>query len=79
MDNDELQMEENLENGKGLNESGSSSDVYGSHLDHQEDSDNMVSENNVEDESKEDATNPEDSVSSEFYWLMFYDEGETFV
>jgi polyadenylate-binding protein 2 len=59
---DELQMDEALENGKGLNESGSSSDVYGSHLDHQEDSENMVSENNEgEDESKDAAGNPEDS------------------
>jgi len=56
-------MDETLENGKGLNESGSSSDVYGSHLDHdqQEDSENMVSENNLEDESKLGTTNQEDS------------------
>ena len=64
-------MDENLENGKGLNESGSSSDVYGSHLDHQEDSDNMVSENNVEDESKEEGANPEDSVSFSLFQDTF--------
>lgn len=40
---DELQMDDALENGQGLNESGSSSEVYGSHLDHQ-DSDVMISE-----------------------------------